>query len=67
MIENRKTGLLIPPNDVAALTQALMELIEHPVLREKIGENGYIFANENLGWTAIARKHLDFYHQILSK
>jgi len=67
MIENRKTGILIPPHDVTALTQALLELIEHPVLREKIGENGYVFANENLGWMAIARKHLDFYHRILSK
>ncbi|MHC1773136.1 MAG: glycosyltransferase family 4 protein [Flexilinea sp.] len=66
IIQDHQTGLLIPPNDVQALTKAILNLIEHPVLREKIGEKGFIFANENLGWTAIAKKHLSFYRQIIS-
>ncbi len=66
MVQDHRTGILIPPNDPEALTQAINELIEHPLLREKVGENGFAYANEHLGWNAIARKHLAFYEQILT-
>lgn len=37
-VDDGKTGLLFPPGDIAALTQALLELIENQELRQRMGE-----------------------------
>ena len=66
VIKDHETGLLIPPNDPAKLSAALIELIENPALRKKLGENGQAFANEYLGWNAIAKAHKAFYEKILA-
>jgi len=39
VIEDNKTGLLIPPNDSGKLTEAILKLIENPSLRKQLGEN----------------------------
>lgn len=39
-VEARVSGLLVPPDDPAALAGAIRELIDHPRLRAAIGENG---------------------------
>ncbi len=64
-IHDRETGLLIPPNNVRALTNALMELITDSELREKVAKGGKQFAENTLGWKAIAEKHLAFYREII--
>jgi glycosyltransferase involved in cell wall biosynthesis len=40
LIEEGRTGLLVPPDDRAALTQALERLIREPSLRESLGRAG---------------------------
>ncbi len=67
MVKNMETGILIPPNNVPALEKALNLLIESPELRRRLGENGYRFAHEELGWGAIAKKHVAFYRNILDR
>ena len=67
MIDDGKTGILIPPNDVQALENALERLIANPELRGILGENGCEFALEELGWHAIAKKHYTFYQNILQQ
>lgn len=37
-VDDGKTGLLFPPGDIAALTQALLELIEDQELRQRMGK-----------------------------
>jgi glycosyltransferase involved in cell wall biosynthesis len=39
VIEDNKTGLLIPSEDSNKLTEAIIKLIENPSLRKKLGEN----------------------------
>lgn len=39
IIIHRKTGILVPPNDSAALTNAIKALIEDPELREELIKN----------------------------
>lgn len=39
-VEHGKTGLLVPPKDINALTNALQTLIESPDLRQQMGEAG---------------------------
>ncbi len=66
MVQDHQTGLLIPPNDAAALSRAILALIEDPALRQQLGDNGFNYANDHLGWNAIAKKHLAFYEEILN-
>lgn len=40
LIEDGKTGLLVPPEDAAALTEALRRAATDPELRERMGRNG---------------------------
>ena len=38
IITDGDTGLLVPPGDVPALTDALMRLVNDPQLRERLGK-----------------------------
>lgn len=38
IVEDRKTGLLVPPGDPGALAAAIAELIEHPELARALGQ-----------------------------
>ena len=41
MIQDQKTGLLVPAGDIDALTKAMQRLIDHPDLRGKYGEAAF--------------------------
>lgn len=57
--------LLIPPHDVAALTTALIELINCPEKRRQRGEASRVFS-ETLNWKNIAQQHLEIYQNLFS-
>jgi glycosyltransferase involved in cell wall biosynthesis len=40
IVEDRLTGLLIPPRDASALTEAILDLLEDPAFRARLGEAG---------------------------
>ena len=40
IVEDGKTGLLVPPRDVARLTEAMVTLAENPLLRTRMGSAG---------------------------
>ncbi len=65
MVKDNETGLLVPPNDVEALREGLRRLMTDAELRQRLGEGGKRFAEENLAWDAIAEKHADFYKELL--
>ena len=39
VIKNKENGILVPTNDVKALTEAMLELLDNPDLRNKIRKN----------------------------
>jgi glycosyltransferase involved in cell wall biosynthesis len=47
---DRETGILVPPADPDAIAHALQELIEDPVLRERLGEAGRRFVQSRFNW-----------------
>jgi glycosyltransferase involved in cell wall biosynthesis len=42
VIEDRVTGFLVPPRDPAALAEKILFLLDHPEVREEMGEAGRI-------------------------
>jgi glycosyltransferase involved in cell wall biosynthesis len=52
-LDQGKAGILIPPADVNALTQAIRQLLENPVLLNEWRNR----ARQNLSWLTIARVH----------
>ena len=65
MVRDGETGLLVPPNDPQSLRDALRRLMTEPDLRSRLGKAGKQFAAEELSWTAIAEKHLNFYRKYI--
>ncbi len=59
-----KTGILIPPRDTHAFTQALMKLIENKVLRDSLSMQSLEFARE-FSWDKSARDFREIIQQTL--
>jgi len=61
-------GVVVPPDDKAAFSQALLWLANHPEDRKKLGQNGRIFAEEYLSKEKILSQfEKDLYSIIQSK
>lgn len=59
------TGILVPPADAAALTRAIIEILDHPELAQRLGAAGYERVQQHLTWTAAARKTVDVYRKAI--
>lgn len=65
MVENGKTGFIVPPKNSEALAAALVEVLSNGDLRRAMGENGYKFMKEAFTWDKIADRTLATYRQAL--
>ncbi|GAI31350.1 unnamed protein product, partial [marine sediment metagenome] len=65
MVENGKTGFVVPPKDSEALAAALVEVLSNGDLRRAMGENGHKFMEEAFTWDKIADRTLATYRQAL--
>jgi glycosyltransferase involved in cell wall biosynthesis len=45
VVDDGNTGLLVPPRDHSAMTQALIQLLEDQALRRRMGEAGFARVN----------------------
>ncbi|TLG77883.1 glycosyltransferase family 4 protein [Methylocystis sp. B8] len=61
-----QTGLLFPPGDVAALTQALEQTLD-PALRERMGQQARLRAHADFGMDAVTGHWLAFYQRHLGR
>lgn len=65
MVENGKTGLLVPPKDADALADAIIALLKDDTRREKMADNirtDYFVGDKS--WKVIAEKYVEFYKKI---
>ena len=60
------TGLLVPPDDPAALARALASLLADPALRLEMGEKGRHRALERFRLEDMARRYETLYDEVLS-
>lgn len=59
-------GVLVPPADVDALRQAILDLLSHPDKRHRLGDAGLKRVRNNLTWEKAAIKTLDVYREAIN-
>jgi L-malate glycosyltransferase len=60
-------GVLVPPNDVDAMTAALQRLAADDSLRHALGRNARAFALDNFTIERMRSRHEDLYRRLLEK
>lgn len=64
IVEDGKTGFLVPPHDPILLAQSLSHLLDSPVLRQRMGQQGKI-RSELYTHTRMAEEEISFYRELL--
>jgi|GEM_PF-2315148 glycosyltransferase involved in cell wall biosynthesis len=67
IIENEKTGLLIPPNNVDALYSAMLSLAKDNSLRQKLARQGRDYAQAHLRFDLRMEELLSCYESCIKK
>ena len=65
IIDDFRTGLIVPPGDSSALAQTVGWLAEHPAEAAALGRAGRKRAERNFGWRNVAARIADTYRQVL--
>jgi phosphatidylinositol alpha-mannosyltransferase len=64
VVRNEKEGILVPAEDVTELSAAMTRLIDSPILRSRLGENGRVRVAE-FDWSRISARITDYYQNLL--
>ncbi|MEM6751427.1 MAG: glycosyltransferase family 4 protein [Cyanobacteria bacterium P01_C01_bin.38] len=64
IVNNNETGFLVPPGDIAALTDALLKLLSSRELAEEMGQAGRKRAIEEFSEQRRTQNFLDIYQEI---
>lgn len=67
VILDKKTGLLIPPQNPSAIADAILYLIANPDRRKKLGKSGREFVMKNYDWQKNAQRMERLYKEILNR
>jgi len=66
MIENGKTGFLVPPADSEALADAILKLLSDYDLACRMGKKAREIVEEKYDWNIVAEKYYNVYLKLLS-
>jgi len=66
-IQNNKNGILVEPENSLELSNAIVKLLNDSELREKLGQSGYNFVNEECNCVSMAKNSLKLYEDILEE
>jgi starch synthase len=67
MIEDGRTGCLVPPRDPARLAEAVVSLLKNPELRREMGRRALDKADTDLSWSGIACQTMAVYEQAVAE
>ena len=67
VVDDGKTGFIVPPRDEKALAEAIIKLLKDDELRKGMGENAYKKMKEKLSWDKIAEKTVEVYKEIVRR
>ena len=65
IIDHKKTGLVVPPEDVAALAQALVRIFTRPALRQQWGAAARRKVEIHYTWSQVVTKMIPIIHQAI--
>lgn len=65
VIQDEGTGLLVPPQDPAALTRAILRLYEDPALRSRLGEQARLLQQTKYSLQAMTERYLAIYRGLV--
>ncbi|WP_380184105.1 glycosyltransferase family 4 protein [Kalamiella sp. sgz302252] len=58
VVNDKVTGMLVEPEDPAALCACLLQLADNPLLRQRLGEAGRRFVEQHHSWDGVAKEIL---------
>ena len=61
IIENGKTGILIPPENQEKTLSSINNLLKNKILSKRLSENAYNFINENFSWKTLLPNYINLY------
>jgi glycosyltransferase involved in cell wall biosynthesis len=64
IVEDKKTGILVPQKDEKALAQAIVAVLKNPSFAEELASAGYQHIVKYFDWDKIVEKTLTLYNQI---
>lgn len=64
LVQNNKTGFLVPANDVQSIVVALENLMINKELRIRFGKEGRNFVSQNYNWDRCVEMMMDSYEEI---
>jgi glycosyltransferase involved in cell wall biosynthesis len=65
LVQDGVTGLLVPPEDSAALSGALLRLLRDPVLARRMAQSGHEFTVRNFSFERLVREVDELYSELL--
>jgi len=66
IIKHGKTGILIPPRDAAAISQAIMQIIQNPTLARTLARNGHRFVKNNFNQAKMIKQYNRIYSHCIN-
>lgn len=67
LVENGKSGTIIPPRDVDALAEAIIWMLSNPLQAQKMGEFGHNLGVTKYSWPAIGMETKELYLHVLGR
>lgn len=67
VVDDGKTGILIPSRDHRALARAVLDLLRHPDLAEKMGQAGRRRAESEFDERLIVKRQLEAYRKLVKR
>jgi glycosyltransferase involved in cell wall biosynthesis len=67
VVQNGKTGLLVPMGDSKALSEAIISLIRNPEMAERIGRAARVEIEKKYSWRVFTRKLVDIMKEAVEK
>ena len=65
MIKDGETGFLSPVGDWESLGRNMEKVLDDPRLKDRLGESFYNDIKENFSLTAMAKRHLKIYEEVI--
>jgi len=63
IIENQKTGILIPPENPEKMIDSINNLLSNDLLIDNITKNAFELINENFTWEVLLPKYIELYEK----